>query len=132
MTDSASSPDSASESLVTFRVSRALKNSWVRQSQQAGAKLTDWIVGMVALGSSQSSTLPPVKLPAAPLQTDLSISQLRHLSGLTQEGLAASVGVSKSTIEKWESGLSTPNAATVELLQLLAGQHPDYLLVERV
>ena len=124
--------DSASESLVTFRVSRALKNSWVRQSQQAGAKLTDWIVGMVALGSSQSSNLPLVKLPAAPLLTDLSISQLRHLSGLTQEGLAASVGVSKSTIEKWESGLSTPNAATVELLQLLAGQHPDYLLVERV
>lgn len=132
MTDSASSPDSASESLVTFRVPRALKNSWLRQSQQAGAKLTDWIVGMVALGSSQSSNLPPVKLPAAPLQTDLSISQLRHLSGLTQEGLAASVGVSKSTIEKWESGLSTPNAASVELLQLLAGQHPDYLLVERV
>jgi hypothetical protein len=48
MTDSASSPDSTSESLVTFRVPRALKNSWVRQSQQAGAKLTDWIVGMVA------------------------------------------------------------------------------------
>lgn len=132
MAASASSSDSSLDSLVTFRVSRALKNSWVRQSQLAGAKLTDWIVGMVALGSSQSACAPPVKLPAAPLQTGLSISQLRHLSGLTQEGLAASVGVSKSTVEKWESGLSTPNAATVELLQLLAGQHPDYLLVERV
>lgn len=119
------------DSLVTFRISRSLKNSWVRQSQQAGAKLTDWIVAMVDLGCSyRSESSTPIQQVQA-LQPGLSVSQLRHLAGLTQEGLAASVSVSKSTVEKWESGVTTPSAATVELLQLLAGQHPEYLLIAR-
>ena len=128
----------ATDALVTFRVPRALKNDWVRRSQRVGSKLTDWLVAQIALGSSSSlspglDSVPPPRAfsPSSPLSSDLSVVQLRQLAGLTQEGLAASVGVSKSTVEKWESGFSTPSRATVELLLLLAGRHPEFLLIER-
>lgn len=121
--------DSA-DSLVHLRVSRELKNSWVRQSQSVGSKLTDWVIRMVAVGSNPSAFSAP-KPHAPALQGNLSVSQLRHLAGLTQEELAASLGVSKSTVEKWEGGSVTPKTASLELLMLLAGQHPDYVLVDR-
>ena len=43
------------------------------------------------------------------------IYKLRHKNGLSQEQLAEKIGVSRQTISKWESNLSTP-----ELEKLLA------------
>lgn len=128
----------AADALVTFRVPRSLKNDWVRRSQRAGLKLTDWLIAQIASASDcvplsgLDVALPPLSFsPSSSLSPGLSVAQLRQLAGLTQEGLAASVGVSKSAVEKWESGSAAPSQATIELLLLLAGRHPEFLLVER-
>ena len=41
------------------------------------------------------------------------IAEARKRKGLTQEALAAELGVSRQTIAKWEQEISTPSVATV-------------------
>ncbi|WP_239460837.1 helix-turn-helix domain-containing protein [Lactobacillus gallinarum] len=47
------------------------------------------------------------------------IKSLRHKIGATQAGLADLVGVSKRTVEAWESNRSEPNKSARKLLTLL-------------
>lgn len=47
------------------------------------------------------------------------IRSLRHQIGITQAGLANLVGVSKRTVEAWESDRSEPNKSARKLLTLL-------------
>lgn len=47
------------------------------------------------------------------------IKTLRHQIGTTQAGLANLVGVSKRTVEAWESNRSEPNKSARKLLTLL-------------
>ncbi len=47
------------------------------------------------------------------------IKQLRGKAGLTQEQLAASLGISAQSVSKWETGVTMPDVA---LLPLLAGE----------
>lgn len=47
------------------------------------------------------------------------IKQLRLLSGMTQEQLAAKVGVSAQSVSKWETAVTMPD---ITLLPILAGE----------
>lgn len=44
------------------------------------------------------------------------IKQLRERAGMTQEGLAAKVGVARSTVTQWENGWSNPRMGMVQKL----------------
>ena len=47
------------------------------------------------------------------------IKQLRHRSGLTQEQLAAKLGISAQSISKWENSVAMPD---ISLLPMIAGE----------
>ncbi len=47
------------------------------------------------------------------------ISALRQDMGLNQQDFAAALGVSKSTLSKWETGTRRPDAAAYKLLRIL-------------
>ena len=50
----------------------------------------------------------------------------RHKTGLTQTTFAQLLGVSKRTLQEWEQGRRTPNAAARSLLRI-AMKHPEVL-----
>lgn len=54
------------------------------------------------------------------------ISALRKQYGYTQKSFAALIGVSLSTLIKWENGVRTPCGSSAKLLEILA-HHPEYL-----
>lgn len=58
------------------------------------------------------------------------ILNLRKKNGWSQEELAEKCGVSRQSISKWESNLSTPEINKVLLLSELFGVSTDYLLRE--
>jgi len=45
------------------------------------------------------------------------IRQCRGRKGLTQEQLARNIGVSLNTVQRWESGKTTPSPLAMEKLQ---------------
>lgn len=47
------------------------------------------------------------------------IRQCRGHKGLTQEQLARNIGVSLNTVQRWESGKTTPSPLAMEKLQSL-------------
>lgn len=47
------------------------------------------------------------------------IRQCRGRKGLTQEQLARKIGVSLNTVQRWESGKTTPSPLAMEKLQSL-------------
>jgi len=47
------------------------------------------------------------------------IKRLRKSLGLTQEQFAATVGVTFSTVNRWESGKSTPSPLAMKQIELL-------------
>lgn len=49
----------------------------------------------------------------------LKIKRLRKRLGLTQEQFAASVGVTFSTVNRWESGKSTPSPLAMKQIIML-------------
>ena len=51
------------------------------------------------------------------------IRERRHLLGMTQEGLAAEVGVETVTVRRWELGLRLPR--DVHALQVLKALHAE-------
>ena len=60
-----------------------------------------------------------------------SIKKYREAAGMTQEELAARVGVSSSGIvSMWEAGYRTPRVATLKLLSVIFGCTIDELLKE--
>lgn len=50
------------------------------------------------------------------------IRDLRLLAGLTQEQFAASLGVTYSTINRWENGRSQPSPLAMEKLERMLKQ----------
>lgn len=54
--------------------------------------------------------------------------ELRKQKGLSQEGLAEEVGVSRQAVQKWESGASTPDLQNLALLCDYFGVTMDYLV----
>jgi len=54
------------------------------------------------------------------------IVRARLKAGLTQEQLAALLGVSKRTLEQWEQGRSKPSQAAKTLIKI-AELHPEVL-----
>lgn len=56
------------------------------------------------------------------------IVQLRKTKGISQEELAAQIGVSRQAVSKWESGQSTPDVEKVILLSRYFETTTDYLL----
>ncbi len=57
------------------------------------------------------------------------IVQLRKAKGISQEELAAQIGVSRQAVSKWESGQSTPDVEKIILLSRFFDTTTDYLLL---
>lgn len=67
----------------------------------------------------------PRRRPGAPLSADL-VKSLRERAGLTQERLAERMGISgKAVISGWETGRTTCDGPTAELLLRLLGTRDD-------
>lgn len=62
------------------------------------------------------------------MKLGLNISKLRKAKGLTQEQLAAAVGVSAPAVSKWESGSSCPDISLLCPLARVLGTNVDNLL----
>lgn len=58
----------------------------------------------------------------------LKISELRHKQQMTQEELAAKVGVSKQTISNWETGLKTPRMGAIQKIAELFHVTKGYII----
>lgn len=58
------------------------------------------------------------------------IAALRREKGLTQDALAAQLGVSAQAVSKWENGASDPSTANLIALAKLFGTTPEELLKE--
>lgn len=50
------------------------------------------------------------------------LRRLRERAGLTQEALAACLGVTRQAVARWESGTREPSLATAELLAAALGK----------
>jgi len=50
------------------------------------------------------------------------IKELRHRLNLTQEQFAARVGVTFTTVNRWESGKSTPSPLAMRQIEKLMGR----------
>lgn len=71
-----------------------------------------------------AKTAPPA--PPAPLSEQL--KKRRAARGLSQEALAAELGVSRQAVSKWENGDSEPSTANLLALAALYGISVDELL----
>lgn len=56
------------------------------------------------------------------------IASERVRIGLTQEGLADHLGVSRQTVLRWENGKTNPPTSAVYMMANLFGCSTDYLL----
>ncbi len=56
------------------------------------------------------------------------IKSLRETAGLSQSALAKRLGVTRSSVNAWEMGLSIPTAQYIVELSQLFHVTPDYLL----
>ena len=83
-----------------------------------GAKQECWHPGSAGnqIDVCRCHTLLLAFLPMTPEE----IKRLRTRLGLTQEGLARELGVSVSTVHKWERGRARPRGLSVRALQELA------------
>jgi hypothetical protein len=63
--------------------------------------------------------LPVVRMPAPTRTFAQSVKVVRTEMGLTQQGLAALLGLSVVSINKWENGASEPTGLSAVLLQFL-------------
>jgi DNA-binding transcriptional regulator YiaG len=57
---------------------------------------------------------------------------LRVASGLTQEDLAQQLGVSVSTVQKWEQGLSIPRMTPADMAKLVTVLKTDLATLTEV
>lgn len=65
------------------------------------------------------------------MQVGEKIHQLRKISGITQEQLAAQLSISRQTISKWEAGSSTPDIDSVVKISKLFQVSLDELLLDK-
>ena len=62
----------------------------------------------------------------------LSIKKFRNKAGLSQESVAAHVGVGRSAVAMWETGKTSPRAEALPKLAALLGCTVDELLTEQL
>ena len=60
------------------------------------------------------------------------IQMLRKKEGLSQEGFAEKMGVSRQAVSKWELGVSKPDVDKILLMSKLFDVSCDYLLKDQV
>ena len=59
------------------------------------------------------------------------IKYLRDKIGMTQTGLAKSLGISRSAVNSWEMSLSTPSLSKIVEMSRIFSVSTDYLLTGR-
>lgn len=64
------------------------------------------------------------------MQLHEKIFRCRRQLGLSQEELAARIGVTRQAVSKWEQGISTPELESMVALAKIFGVTTDYLLSE--
>ena len=64
------------------------------------------------------------------MQLHEKIFRCRRQLGLSQEELAARIGVTRQAVSKWEQGISTPELESLVALARVLGVTTDYLLSE--
>ena len=62
------------------------------------------------------------------LKVDQRIHMLREQSGMTQQDLALRLGVTRSSVNSWEMGISTPTTEKIAEMALLFKTSADYIL----
>jgi transcriptional regulator with XRE-family HTH domain len=62
------------------------------------------------------------------LKTDERIHMLREQSGMTQQDLANRLGVTRSSVNSWEMGISVPTTNKVAAISELFKTSSDYIL----
>ncbi|WP_432478869.1 helix-turn-helix domain-containing protein [Nocardioides sp. GXQ0305] len=65
--------------------------------------------------------MPPLTSPTRRSRLPDLVRRARRLTGLSQRGLADRLGISHSTVARWETGVTSPDLATFERLAGLAG-----------
>lgn len=72
------------------------------------------------------SAMVIIRQQARNQDTALMVTSLRKNLGLSQSDFATALGVSTSTLSKWETGDRRPDAAAAKLLRILQ-QKPEYI-----
>ena len=62
------------------------------------------------------------------LKVDQRIHMLREQSGMTQQDLALRLGVTRSSVNSWEMGISTPTTEKIAEMSLVFKTSADYIL----
>ena len=62
------------------------------------------------------------------IMIDTRIKKLREQSNLTQSALAKRLGISRSSVNAWEMGISVPSTQYIVELSQIFGISTDYLL----
>jgi transcriptional regulator with XRE-family HTH domain len=62
------------------------------------------------------------------LKTDERIHMLREQSGMTQQDLASRLGVTRSSVNAWEMGISVPTTDKIADMAQLFKTSSDYIL----
>lgn len=65
-----------------------------------------------------------VSIPEVKHYTNREIKRIRNKVGMTQSLMALYMGVSKKTVEAWESGKNHPTGPACRLLSFLEGETP--------
>ena len=60
------------------------------------------------------------------------IIDLRKKNGWSQEELAEKLGVSRQSVSKWESAMSTPDMGRIVEMSNIFGVSTDYLLKDEI
>lgn len=53
------------------------------------------------------------------------IKDMRHALGMTQAEFAAALGIPRRSVQNWETGVNTPPAYVVELIQYRIAHDPS-------
>ena len=64
---------------------------------------------------------------AGQVESGADVTALRQFLGLTQEQLAAAMGISVHTLRNWEQGRRHPDGPAIALLRI-AARHPRVIL----
>ena len=67
------------------------------------------------------------RLMAGQVESGADVAALRAFLGLTQEQLAAAMGISVHTLRNWEQGRRHPDGPAIALLRI-AARHPRVIL----
>jgi len=96
-----------------------------RHAGRDPAQRTDTAVALERFarhGGSMSASLAWTPTPPSPLDASQRIRTWRHRVGYTSEELAHALGMTFSTVSRWENGHSRPSRLAWRILQQLAAE----------